>query len=247
MGQYEKLADIYDYLVSSVDYEAWVDYIRELMAHFNREAEVVVDLACGTGNTTIPLARRGYHTVGLDLSPEMLAKASAKAEREQLSIEFLQQNMCTISLPSLVDLFVCYHDGLNYLLKKEDLEAVFRSVKKYLKPGGLFIFDLVNVARLARMDGGTTHVDEDDLSLIWETRFLRGEDIWEIDLTCFVRRGDLYEKFRETHREKAHSRREIEAAVKGAGLSMLGVFHSYTLNPPSDNTYRLFFVVENPA
>ncbi|MFZ3172677.1 MAG: class I SAM-dependent methyltransferase [Carboxydocellales bacterium] len=244
MAQYEGLADIYDYLMSSVDYEEWLKYIEEILDRFSIQAEVVVDLACGTGNTTLPFARSGYQVTGVDLAGEMLTKARQKADREGLVVEFLQQDMSELKLPSEVDLFTCYHDGINYITKKEDLYKVFALVSTYLKPGGLFIFDLVNVSKLARTDGSTTFIDQEDLALIWETSYLQGEKIWEINLTCFVRQGELFKKFQETHREKAYTREEVEGMISLCGLKLQAVFHSYTFEPAGEHTYRQFFVVQ---
>lgn len=244
MAQYEGLADIYDYLMSSVDYEEWLKYIEGILDRFNIQAEVVVDLACGTGNTTLPFARRGYQVTGVDLAGEMLAKARQKADREGLVVEFLQQDMSKLKLPLEVDLFTCYHDGINYITKKEDLYKVFALVSTYLKPGGLFIFDLVNVSKLARTDGSTTFIDQEDLALIWETSYLQGENIWEINLTCFVRQGEGFKKFQETHREKAYTREEVEGMISLCGLKLQAVFHSYTFEPAGEHTYRQFFVVQ---
>lgn len=275
MAQYEKLADIYDYLVSSVNYEEWLDYIEQILNHYGKQAHTVVDLACGTGNTVLPFARRGYRVTGVDLAGEMLAKARGKAAQAGLEAEFLLQDMCALELPGPVDLVTCYHDGLNYLTKQEDVSRVFQRVYRYLNPGGLFIFDLVNVRKLARTDGSTTFLDEDKLSLVWETSY-DADDIWEIRLTCFVRRDglepgnclesgngresgngmetgnglepakSLYEKFHEVHREKAHSREAVEKIVRQEGFQLLAVLHSYSLEPAGDQTYRYFFVAEKP-
>jgi SAM-dependent methyltransferase len=48
----------------------------------------VLDIACGTGNVTIPLARRGAVVTGLDLMPHLLEEARARAAREGLPIRF---------------------------------------------------------------------------------------------------------------------------------------------------------------
>jgi len=48
----------------------------------------VLDIACGTGNVTIPLARRGARVTGLDMMPHLLEEARARADREGLRIRF---------------------------------------------------------------------------------------------------------------------------------------------------------------
>jgi SAM-dependent methyltransferase len=48
----------------------------------------VLDIACGTGNATIPLAHRGAIVTGLDMTPPLLEKARARAAREGLRIRF---------------------------------------------------------------------------------------------------------------------------------------------------------------
>jgi SAM-dependent methyltransferase len=48
----------------------------------------VLDIACGTGNVTIPLARRGATVTGLDMTPHLLEEARARAAREGLRIRF---------------------------------------------------------------------------------------------------------------------------------------------------------------
>jgi SAM-dependent methyltransferase len=48
----------------------------------------VLDIACGTGNATIALARRGAVVTGLDITPHLLEEARARAVREGLRIRF---------------------------------------------------------------------------------------------------------------------------------------------------------------
>jgi len=48
----------------------------------------VLDIACGTGNVTIPLARRGARVTGLDMMPHLLEEARARADRAGLRIRF---------------------------------------------------------------------------------------------------------------------------------------------------------------
>lgn len=247
MDQYVKLADIYDYLVQGVDYDDWFNYIREIAGRFNVKLTSVLDLACGTGNTTLPFARHSIKVYGLDLSGAMLDKAREKAAAENLTVEFLQQDMRELRLPEKVDLVTCYHDGLNYITAYTDMVKVFHGVYSALRPGGLFIFDMNAVAKLAKgASNDTTFLDEEDMSLIWETDYNPVEDLWEIRLTGFIKKGALYEKFYEVHQEKYYSRDEIIAALGRTGFELLAEYHGFTFDPPNPSTRRVFYVARKP-
>ncbi len=247
MSQYNKLAEIYDYLVAGIDYEEWADYIEEILARYSTGIRYIADLACGTGNTTLPLAVRGYEVYGIDIAPAMLAKASDKAKVQGLKPHFLEQDMRHLSLPRLVDFVTCYHDGLNYIIEPDDLRRVFRRVYDSLRPQGLFVFDLNAVEKLSGAGGDTTFIDDNDLSLIWETSYHKESDVWEITLTGFLRKGDLYDKFVEVHKEKAYSNSVAMAFLQDVGFEILDVFHGFSFEPPGPESRRLFYVARKPG
>ncbi|MBQ1188434.1 MAG: methyltransferase domain-containing protein [Peptococcaceae bacterium] len=76
---YETLAVMYDALMDDVDYEAWADYIDRMLKKHGCPGKRLLDLGCGTGSISIPLAQKGYQVTGVDLSEEMLAVAREKA------------------------------------------------------------------------------------------------------------------------------------------------------------------------
>lgn len=247
MSQYAKLAEIYDYLVAGIDYEEWADYMEEILHRFSSPTKYVADLACGTGNTTLPLAKRGYEVYGVDLAPAMLAKAEDKAKTMGLSPHFLEQDMRSLSLPKAMDLITCYHDGLNYIIDPNDLRTVFKKVYESLRPGGLFIFDLNAVEKLSNAGGDTTFVDDQDISLIWETGYDQANDVWEITLTGFIKKGELYDKFVEVHKERAYRKEEALAFLEQTGFEVLDIFHGFSFEPPKPNSRRLFYVARKPV
>jgi ubiquinone/menaquinone biosynthesis C-methylase UbiE len=55
-----------------------------------REGDVVLDVACGTGNATIPAARTGARTTGLDLTPELFGPLRAHALAAGVEVELVQ-------------------------------------------------------------------------------------------------------------------------------------------------------------
>lgn len=242
MKSYEGLAAVYDYLVAGVDFEGWIDYLESIMASLRFSAHTVADLACGTGNTTLPLARRGYRACGVDLSPEMVAVAREKALRQNLDVDFIQGDMRDFVLPCPVDLITCFHDGLNYLTEYVDLVKAFKCVRENLVPGGLFVFDLNAVTWLRRTGPEVSVLEEEDLTLIWESQYQDG-DIWEVRLTAFIREGKtgLHRKFKEVHREKAYRPEEVAAALAAAGLDLKQSFDAFTLEPIHEKSRRHFY------
>ncbi len=73
-------ADQYDLLYTDKDYEAECDLIEEVFRKYgNGRISTILDLGCGTGNHAIPLASRGYHVTGIDISEDMITHAQKKA------------------------------------------------------------------------------------------------------------------------------------------------------------------------
>lgn len=256
---YTRFASIYDLVMRDVEYEMWASYVEDLLRFHGLEARTVVDLCCGTGNSSLPFARRGYRVVGVDRSGHMLAVAREKAAARGLDIPFLEQDATALDLgdvartgdpplaPQGFDLVVSLFDSLNYILTPRDLGEVFRRVAGVLRPGGAFIFDLNTPEKLATMDNTVSLLEGEGYVLFWRNRFIVPERIWQITLDGFLRRGEGWERFREVHREKAHTTSEVCEQLEGAGLQVLGLYHAYTLSPVRPGTDRIFYVTRRPA
>lgn len=239
---YKGLAGIYDYLVTGVDFEGWIDYVEEILKMLDVPVQNVLDLACGTGNTTLPFARRGYNVTGLDIAAEMLDLARQKAATQNLHVDFIHQDMRYINLNRSFDLITCFHDGLNYLLTLDDLLQTFQRVYTHLVTGGLFIFDLNTVTWIP--DASSIDIiEEPELTIIWRSSLSQQEPaIWSIDITAFIKVGDLYKKVSERHRERAYSPAEVKNVLRQAGFELLHHWDAFTFRPPDSGSRRHFYV-----
>ena len=113
-----------------------------------RAAGQVLELGCGTGRISLPLARAGVSVCGIDRSAAMLERARrrliAARRRAPHDLELVRGDIRT--LPFAAGRFamaLAPYGILQSLLRDKDLEATLASVARVLVPGGQFGIDLV--------------------------------------------------------------------------------------------------------
>lgn len=104
----------------------------------------ILELACGTGRVTIPLAERGYRITGLDLAPAMLATARQKTEGRDLPVRWVEGNACTFDLQERFRLIFMTGNAFQAFLDRASQEALLARVRHHLHPDGLFAFETRN-------------------------------------------------------------------------------------------------------
>src|SRR5580658_4503750 len=145
-------SDIYDHpalydalLPATAHVSYYVDLARQASGD-------VLELACGTGQLTVPIASAGLPILGLDLSATMLTTARQRAAAANVSVEFVHGDMRNFDLGRRFALIFVARNSLLHLHSTEDLLAAFAAVRRHMAPGGIFAFDVFNpnVRLLAR-------------------------------------------------------------------------------------------------
>lgn len=241
---YESFARVYDAFMDDTPYQQWCARIREILCRYRITDGLVLDLGCGTGAMTRLLRDAGYDMIGADNSPEMLEIAREKEAWDPDSrILYLLQDMRSFELYGTVRAVVSICDCMNYLESEDDLLQVFSLVNNYLDPGGIFLFDMNTAYKYETLLGdGTFAQSLDECSYIWENTWYPEEQINEYGLTLFVQRPDgLYERFEETHYQKAFSVERVSMLLEKAGLACLGVYDGYENMPAHARSERVLF------
>ncbi len=240
MEAYRHLADIYDLMMEDVDYDAWAAYLHGFLRHCG--AKRVFEAACGTGEISRRMYDYGYDIVASDGCEAMLSVAARKAREHGREIRYVLQDLRHIETPRPVDAIICACDGLNYV----DMEgaAMFaRGAYAALRPGGMLLFDVSTSYKLKEvMDGQVYFDDADDAACIWENRFDGESGTLLMDVTMFIRRGELFGRYSEKHVQYAHDIQALREVMRKAGFIKADVFEAFTENAAGLQTQRAQFV-----
>ena len=163
--------EFYDILHAGLpDVDSYLEFARK----FGPE---VLELGSGTGRILIPLARAGFHVTGVDCSDDMLLRCQAKLGMEDETVRsrvtVIKQDITQLHLKKQFDLIIAPCNMINHFLEHTTLIKALQSVKRHLKPTGVFILDnsipdipyMVDINRVERIAAfehpltGTTIID----------------------------------------------------------------------------------------
>lgn len=207
MSSYSILAKYYDRLMGDFDYDAYVGFVKDKLSGEG------VDLACGSGEITVRLAKAGCRMTGIDLSSEMLNVAREKARRAGLDVKWVCQDMQELELNHKVDFVTAVCDGFNYI-PPDKLGALLKKIRGNLKSGGVLIFDVSSEYKLKNVLGNNLFCEDyDDVTYIWQNKLRR--NCVDMDVDFFERtENGLYRRVEETHRQYIHTKDFLESLLK---------------------------------
>ena len=241
MNCYDALAANYDALTGDVEYEKRADYLEKLFQKSKIPVKTVLDLACGTGTMTWILTGRGYELIGVDGSEEMLAAAMEKSGSvEGIAPIFLHQSMPKLDLYGTVDAAICCLDSLNYLTDPKDVQRTFDRLRLFIAPGGVLIFDINTVEKLAALDGQVFLDETEDTYCVWRPEYRRGICTYYMDIFQLQEDGSWERNF-ELHRERAYTVEELTAWLEAAGFGEIRTYGDRKMRRPAEGEQRIYF------
>jgi len=243
MEMYEDFALVYDRFMDETPYEEWCQFVVGRLKQDQITDGILLDLGCGTGSMTELLAKQGYDMIGVDLSDSMLDIAMEKRAQSGHNILYLQQDMREFELYGTVRAIVSVCDSMNYITDEADLLEVFRLVNNYLDPGGVFIFDLNTLFKYEQLGESVIAENREESSFIWENWYDPADQVNEYDLTLFIRNDEgLYEKYEETHYQKAYALETVCQLIRQAGMKLEAIYDAFTFEKPRPDSERVYIV-----
>lgn len=215
----DRFASAYDDFNNRYQNTRWTARLLERAEQAGLSGDRLLDVACGTGHSLIPMIRREFKVTGCDISAEMLEIARKKVGD---LAELRRADMRDLPVFGGFDLVWAVNDPINYLLSVDELVACFEGMRRNLAPNGIVVFDVntletyrsffasnleVSVNERHLVWSGLVDPDEVRPSLIAEARF---EAVGEADSV-------------HLHRQRHFPEREVRDALKAAGLDFIEV------------------------
>lgn len=231
------LASVYDVIMAEVEYEEWATFILELAGARGYAGGPLLDLGCGTGNSTAPLSDRGLDVTGVDASAAMLAVA-----REKLpDVEFHRARFTELELGRTFELVYSVFDALNNLLTDTDMREALARVHRHLEPGGLFIFDVNTPTGLRDLwEGGKAEGWADDIFYRWTHSYDELTGLAHVEALCSTVDGSFVER----HSERGYDAADLVRLLGGAGFTSIEVVTFPGGEPAPADADRIWVVAQ---
>ncbi len=177
MGMYQKIADNYDFIFPYKPAQ------KAFVLDVESEKGKLLDIGCSTGALAMHLADHFDSIIAIDLSSEMIEKAT---ERKCDNVRFLTESMLNISTFSRkneFDLVTCFGNTIVHLATEDEILDLFKQIRKVLRAEGTFLGQIINYDLILdeNRDSLPTienekirfvrdyHIAEDQSNLIFET------------------------------------------------------------------------------
>lgn len=235
-------ANIYDGLNTDLNdlefYKKWLPKEKEAR---------ILELCCGTGRLTIPIAEAGYTITGVDITPSMLEQAKAKATEAGLPIPFIEADIRTLNIPESYDLIFIPFNSIHHLYRNEDLFKAFDAVKRHLKEDGLFLLDCYNpnIQYVVESEKAQQEIaqyktaDGRDVLIKQNMRYESSTQINRIEWHYYIN-GEFHSV--QNLDMRLYFPQELDAYLEWKGYTIIHKFGSFAEEAFSDDSEKQIFV-----
>jgi SAM-dependent methyltransferase len=222
---YDAIAPVYDDFTAHNNYELWLGYLLPQAERHGLHGHRLLDVACGTGKSFIPMLKRGWEVTACDISAPMVELARAKVgDAAKLSVADMRE------LPDFgeFDLVLCLDDAVNYLLSTDELERAMTGMRHNLAADGLLMFDVNTIETYRGFFAEEIVVERDGRRLLWHGLSSADQAPGSINEASFealpLEGGSGPAIAPQMHRQRHFPEADVLAAFEVAGLECLDVF-----------------------
>lgn len=249
---YADLSVYYDFFCAEVDYAEQCAFAKRAFDCFaNAGGHHYLDLACGTGAHIAQMLSYGFRATGLDNSAAMLQQAAARCPQA----EFLLSDMSALRKSDTFDLISCFLYSIHYSHPVSSLKTTLKRVFDALRPGGVFIFNTVDIKGITSRHFVNTQVKTDSTLLSFESGWIYSGQGDAMELQLSITQEALGEDglvarrtWQDRHVMTAVSIHDIKTWLLSAGFEVTLLEHDYSLLKPwSGQSFNIIVVACKPC
>ena len=211
---YDPMAWLYANRWGGEYHEQGFAILNRLLFHRLPRGARILDIGCGDGRIAQQLWLAGFDVTGIDGSPRMLDYARDRCPQ----VPFLVADARDFTLPTPFDAAISTFDALNHVLHPDELNAVFSCVRRALRPGGHFVFDLNREQAYAELWETSYNIVEPDLVCVCNGAYDALRRLAHADFTVFRPIGDMWERADFRMRQYCHRDEDVAAGLAAAGF-----------------------------
>ncbi len=235
---YSKVSNIYNYLMSGIDYEDWAEYILAIHDSLEGEFENILEIAAGEGKLASYLFLKFNSLILSDLSFDMLKQSKTPFPK-------VVCDMRKLPFKKNFDFIYSTFDSVNYLLTEDDVTNFFLEVKQILPLNGYFTFDAsLEMNSLVYEDDLNR---EDEFEGIKFRRISKYDDKKRIHKNEFILEFPDGNKYREVHKQKIYPFEKYFELLENCGMIVTGCYEALSFYDANENSERAQFIVRRGA
>lgn len=200
----------------------------------------VLDLCCGPGRFSIAMAKRGFTVTGVDRTEYLLSMARRRASLEDLSIEWVLEDMRSFIRPDSFDLTLCMFTSFGYFGKHEENMKVLHNVRDSLRQGGKLVLELMGKEVLASIFSSISTDELENGTLLVQKH--RIEDGWRRIHNKWLIIEDDRVKNRWEFSHWVYSAAELEDMLQTAEFSEMQIYGNIHGIPYDSEASRLVVI-----
>ncbi|MBS4190940.1 class I SAM-dependent methyltransferase [Bacillus sp. FJAT-49705] len=231
---------------------SFIDELPFLLKWADTSNEVMIELACGTGRVTIPIASRGYKLIGVDLHKGMLEEAKKKAYNQNVNITWVQQDCTKLSLKITCDLIFMVGNSFQHFLTNDAQDKLLSSVNRHLEMEGIFIFDTRYPSKEELLQPNTeeywkTYIDNENGNAVDVYTISNYDSLNQIQYYTTIRRMKNNQGIVLGEQSTNISLRyvfpkEMERILSNNGFEIISIFQDWQENPITVDSYGMVYV-----
>ncbi|MEM5009814.1 class I SAM-dependent methyltransferase [Niallia taxi] len=232
--------------------ESFIPEIPFILKWATKKQGPIIDIACGTGRVTIPLAKNGYNLVGVDINEGMLAHAKKKAANLNLHIRWIEQDCTQLDLCIKSNLVYSVGNSFQHFLTNESQDGLLTSINKSLEVEGLFIFNtrfpsVEELLQPSTEEYWKSYTDNETLNTVDLFTISEYDSLKQIQHYTTIRKykdnaGDIIKEKRTNISLRYVFPQEMERLLFAFGFEILHLYSDWNETPITNDSYEMIYV-----